>query len=120
MFGHIDEMKDLGFEWNSCSVTSGRPPRDRDSAHSDRDNLSAEIIYGCLMINDLIAEAPLRAWADKTYNVWVADSANGLNPKRVFPLLQIVPNTDPIEAAAEVRRCAKMGLHGGEIPPSRA
>ena len=32
----------------------------------------------------------------------------------MFPLA-IVPNTDPVEAAAEVRRCAKMGLRGGDL-----
>jgi hypothetical protein len=33
---------------------------------------------------------------------------------RVFPLA-IIPNTDPAEAAAEVRRCARMGLRGGDL-----
>src|SRR5215469_1606598 len=55
-----------------------------------------------------------RGLADKTYNDWVADFAKRSDPKRVFPLA-IVPNTDPVEAAAEVRRCAKMGLHGGDL-----
>jgi predicted TIM-barrel fold metal-dependent hydrolase len=115
MFGHIDEMKDLGFEWNSRPGAKPRPTTpELRLADLDRDNLSAEIIYGCLMINDLIAEAPLRAWADKTYNDWVADFAKRSDPGRVFPLA-IVPNTDPIEAAAEVRRCAKMGLRGGDL-----
>ena len=76
MFNHIDEMKDLGFEWNSRPGAKPRPTTpELRLADLDRDGLSAEIIYGCLMINDLIAEAPLRAWADKTYNDWVADFA---------------------------------------------
>jgi len=115
MFNHIDEMKDLGFEWNSRPGAKPRPTTpELRLADLDRDGLSAEIIYGCLMINDLISEAPLRAWADKTYNDWVADFAKRSDPNRVFPLA-IVPNTDPIEAAAEVRRCAKMGLRGGDL-----
>ena len=67
MFGHIDEMKDLGFEW-----------------------------------------------ANKVYNDWAADFAKRSDPTRVFPLA-IIPNTDPVDAAAEVRRCAKMGLRGGDL-----
>ena len=115
MFGHIDEMKDLGFEWNSRPGAKPRPTTpELRLADLDRDGLSAEIIYGCLMINDLIADAPLRAWADKTYNDWVADFAKRADPNRVFPLA-IIPNTDPVEAAAEVRRCAKMGLRGGDL-----
>ena len=115
MFGHIDEMKDLGFEWNSQPGAKPRPTTpELRLADLDRDGLSAEIIYGCLMINDLIGDAGLRGWADKTYNDWVADFAKRSDPNRVFPLA-IVPNTDPIEAAAEVRRCAKMGLRGGDL-----
>jgi uncharacterized protein len=115
MFNHIDEMKDLGFEWTSRPGAKPRPTTpELRLADLDRDGLSAEIVYGCLMINDLISEAPLRAWADKTYNDWVADFAKRSDPNRVFPLA-IVPNTDPIEAAAEVRRCARMGLRGGDL-----
>ena len=102
MFGHIDEMKDLGFEWNYSRGAKPRPTTpELRLADLDRDGQSAEIIYGCLMINDLIADAPLRAWSDKVYNDWVADFARRSDPNRVFPLA-IVPNTDPIEAAAEV------------------
>jgi predicted TIM-barrel fold metal-dependent hydrolase len=83
-------------------------------ADLDRDGLAAEVVYGCLMINDLIGDAKLRAWADGVYNDWVADFAKRADSSRVFPLA-IVPNTDPVEAAAEVRRCAKMGLRGGDL-----
>ena len=65
MFGHIDEMKDLGFEWNSRPGAKPRPTTpELRLADLDRDGLSAEIIYGCLMINDLISEAGLPAVAD--------------------------------------------------------
>jgi len=104
MFGHIDEMKDLGFEWNSQPGAKPRPTTpELRLADLDRDGLSAEIIYGCLMINDLIGDAGLRTWADKTYNDWVADFAKRSDPNRVFPLA-IVPNTDPLEAAAEGKK----------------
>ncbi len=115
MFNHIDEMKDLGFEWSSRPGAKPRPttPELRLS-DLDRDGQDAEIIYGCLMVNDLIDDASLRAWTDKTYNDWVADFAKRSDPNRVYPLA-IIPNTDPAEAAAEVRRCAKMGLRGGDL-----
>jgi predicted TIM-barrel fold metal-dependent hydrolase len=115
MFGHIDEMKDVGFEWSSKPGAKPRPTTpELRLADLDRDGQDAEIIYGCLMINDLIADAPLRAWADQTYNDWVADFAKRADPNRVYPLA-IIPNTDPAEAAAEVRRCAKLGLRGGDL-----
>src|ERR1700730_2605842 len=50
MFGHIDEMKDLGFEWNSSPGAKPRPTTpELRLADLDRDGLSAEIVYGCLM-----------------------------------------------------------------------
>jgi uncharacterized protein len=114
-FGHIDEMKDAGFEWDYRPGARPRPttPELRLS-DLDRDGLDAEIIYGCLMINEMIADPGLRMWCDRVYNDWAADFAKRSDPNRVFPLA-IVPNHDPIEAAAEVRRCAKLGLRGGDL-----
>lgn len=115
MFNHIDEMKDLGFEWSNARSATPRPTTpELRLADLDRDGLSAEVVYGCLMVNDLIEDASLRAWTDKTYNDWVADFAHRADPNRVYPLA-IIPNTDPLEAAAEVRRCAKLGLRGGDL-----
>ncbi|MBV9824654.1 MAG: amidohydrolase family protein [Alphaproteobacteria bacterium] len=114
-FDHIDEMADLGFEWNSYPGANPRPTTpELRVADLDRDGLDKEIIYGCLMVNDLIEEVDLRAWVDQRYNDWVADFAKRADSKRVFPLA-IIPNTDPKTAAAEVRRCAKMGLKGGDL-----
>jgi predicted TIM-barrel fold metal-dependent hydrolase len=115
VFAHIDEMKDLGFEWSSRSGASPRPttPAMR-LADLDRDGVEKEIIYGCLMINDLIASGEQRAWANSIYNTWAADFAKQSDPNRVFPLA-IIPNNDPKDAAAEVRRCAKLGLRGGDL-----
>jgi uncharacterized protein len=115
MFGHIDEMKAVGFEWNNHRGAQPRPTTpELRLADLDRDGVDAEIIYGCLMINDLINDPNQRCWADKVYNDWAADFAKRSDPNRVFPLA-IVPNNDPVEAAAEVRRCAKMGLRGGDL-----
>jgi uncharacterized protein len=66
------------------------------------------------MLNDLIADGPLRAWVDTTYNDWAADFAKRADPRRVFPLA-ILPNHDPLEAAAEVRCCARLGIRGGDL-----
>jgi len=54
-FDHIDEMKGLGFEWNSYPGATPRPtdPKLR-IADLDRDELEKEVIYGCLMVNDLV------------------------------------------------------------------
>src|SRR5258708_24776949 len=103
MVGHMDEMKDVGFEWNSSPGAKPRPTTpELRLADLDRDGLSAEIIYGCLMINDLIGDAGLRAWADKTYNDWVADFSKRSDPNRGFPL-RLVPDTDTSQVAARVR-----------------
>ncbi len=114
-FGHVDEMKEAGFVWDSYPGAQPRPTTpELRIADLDRDGLEKEIIYGCLMINDLIDDAELRVWANARYNDWAADFARRADPNRVFPLA-IIPNTDPKAAAAEVRRCAKMGLKGGDL-----
>jgi predicted TIM-barrel fold metal-dependent hydrolase len=115
VFAHIDEMKDVGFEWNYQRGARPRPTTpELRLADLDRDGVDKEIIYGCLMINDLIADGAQRAWANSIYNTWAADFAKASDPNRVFPLA-IIPNNDPKDAAAEVRRCAKLGLRGGDL-----
>jgi predicted TIM-barrel fold metal-dependent hydrolase len=114
-FAHIDEMRDAGFEWNYQPGARPRPTTpELRLADLDRDGLDKEIIYGCLMINEMIADPGLRMWCDRVYNDWAADFAKRSDPNRVFPLA-IVPNHDPLEAAAEVRRCATLGLRGGDL-----
>jgi predicted TIM-barrel fold metal-dependent hydrolase len=115
VFAHIDEMKDVGFEWSYQRGARPRPTTpELRLADLDRDGIDKEIIYGCLMINDLIADGAQRAWANSIYNTWAADFARASDPNRVFPLA-IIPNNDPKDAAAEVRRCAKLGLRGGDL-----
>src|SRR6266853_1689400 len=75
-FDHIDEMKDLGFEWNCFPDAKPRPTTpELRLADLDRDGLEKEIIYGCLMVNDLIDSADLRVWVNARYNDWAADFA---------------------------------------------
>jgi uncharacterized protein len=115
MFGHIDEMRAAGFEWDNSRGAQPRPTTpELRLADLDRDGLDAEIVYGCLMINDLITGGEQRAWANKIYNDWAVDFAKRADPGRIFPLA-IIPNNDPLVAAAEVRRCAAMGLKGGDL-----
>ena len=115
MFDHIDEMAALGFEWNSYPGAKPRPTTpELRLADLDRDGIDKEFIYGCLMVNDLIDEAEIRNWVNARYNDWAADFAKRSDPNRVFPLA-IIPNTDPKAAAEEVRRCARMGLKGGDL-----
>jgi predicted TIM-barrel fold metal-dependent hydrolase len=114
-FAHIDKMKAVGFEWEYQRGARPRPTTPELRLQDlDRDGVDAEIIYGCLMINDLITDGSQRAWANKIYNDWAADFAKGSDPTRVFPL-GVIPNNEPLEAAAEVRRCARMGLKGGDL-----
>jgi predicted TIM-barrel fold metal-dependent hydrolase len=114
-FGHIDEMRAFGFDWDNRRGATPRPTTpELRIADLDRDGLDAEIVYGCLMINEMIADPAMRSWCDRIYNDWVADFARRADPNRVYPLA-IIPNNDPAEAAAEVRRCAKMGLRGGDL-----
>lgn len=114
-FGHVDEMKEAGFDWNYKPGAQPRPTTpELRIADLDRDHLDAEIVYGCLMLNDMIEDVELRGWTDQIYNDWVADFAKRADPNRVFPLA-LVPNHDPEAAAAEVRRCAKLGIKGGDL-----
>jgi predicted TIM-barrel fold metal-dependent hydrolase len=115
IYKRLDEMKACGFEWNHQRGARPRPTTpELRLADLDRDGVDAEIIYGCLMINDLIANPEIRTWCDKVYNDWAVDFAKRSDPNRTFPLA-IIPNTDPKAAAAELRRCAAMGLRGGDL-----
>src|SRR5258707_4559242 len=69
MFGHIHEMKDLGFEWDNSLGAQPRPTTpELRLADLDRDGVDAEIIYCRLMINEVIANGEQRALSDKIYN----------------------------------------------------
>ena len=114
-FKHVDEMKEAGFAWDYRRGALSRPTTPATRIEDlDKDGVHAEVVYGCLMINHMLSDPELRGWADRVYNDWVADFAKQSDPNRVFPLA-IVPNHDPKAAAAEVRRCAKLGLRGGDL-----
>ncbi|HEY0185198.1 MAG TPA: amidohydrolase family protein [Rhodopila sp.] len=114
-FTHIDEMADLGFQWDNHRGAVARPTTPEWRVKDlDQDGVQAEIVYGCLRINEIIGNHEIRDWCDTVYNDWVADFARQSDPSRVFPLA-LIPNADPKVAAAEVRRCAGLGLRGGDL-----
>jgi len=111
-FDHIDEMADLGFEWNSYPGAAPRPTTpELRIADLDRDGLEKEIIYGCLMVNDLIDDADLRVWVNARYNDWVSDFAKRSTRTGFFRWLSS-PTTDPKAAAAESAALRQDGIEG--------
>ena len=65
-FAPVDEMKDAGFEWDYRRGAKPRPTTpELRVADLDRDGVAAEIIYGCLLINEIIADRDMRDWADQ-------------------------------------------------------
>ena len=116
----VDKMYDLGFYTGHHREATPRPTTPELRVEDlDKDGVDAEIVYGILGANNLIADGEMRGWVYQVYNDWVADFARRADPHRVFPLAA-VPNHDPQAAAAEIRRCAKMGLKGGDFPLNRA
>ena len=112
---HVDRMNEAGFEWSSQRGAQPRPTTpELRIADLDKGGMAAEIVYGCLTINEMIGDKLVREWVVRTFNDWVIDFAKRANPNRIFPMA-IIPNSDPELAAAEVRRCAKMGFRGGNL-----
>ena len=115
----VDKMYDLGFYTGYHREAEPRPTTPELRIEDlDKDGIDAEIVYGILGANEKIQDGDLRGWVYQQYNDWVADFARRADPHRVFPLAAI-PNNDPQLAAEEVRRCAKMGLRGGDLPLQR-
>ena len=68
LFSRIDEMKAYGIEWNYQPDAQPRPTTpELRLVDLDCDGVAAEIIYACLMINDLLADGEHRVWANKVY-----------------------------------------------------
>src|SRR5262249_14643842 len=87
LYQRTDRMRELGFEWDHRPGAQPRPTTaELRLADLDLDGQDAEIVYGCLMVNDLVADGALRAWIDRVYNDWAADFAQRADMRRVFPL----------------------------------
>ena len=76
------------------------------------------MIYGILGISRLLENRELRRFVLATYNDWAA-AFQQANPQRLVPLA-CIPNDDPELAAAELRRCARLGLKGADFAVSTA
>ena len=86
-FDHVDEMKDARLRVGlAIPAPQPRPTTpELRIADLDRDGLEKEIIYGCLMVNDLIDDADLRVWVNARYNDWAADFAKRSDPEPRLP-----------------------------------
>jgi len=115
LLARIDAMHEAGFRWDHRPGAIARPTTpELRIADLDRDGQQAEFVYGCLMLGEMIADPKLRSWCGATYNDWAVDFARRADPARIFPLA-VIPNHDPEAAAREVRRCAGMGMKGGDL-----
>lgn len=114
--GRIDKMYELGFYAGHHREVEPRPTTpELRLADLDKDGVDAEVVYGILGTNRRFQDGELAAWVYQVYNDWAIDFARRTDEHRIFPLASI-PFHDPQAAADEVRRCAKMGFHGGDLP----
>jgi predicted TIM-barrel fold metal-dependent hydrolase len=103
--------------------TSGHTrPSDTVARRQDqeRDGVEAEIIYGIIGISRRlfgtgISDPELLTEVYRAYNDWIAEFGRSA-PGRYFGL-GCLPNHDAQVAAAEVRRCAQLGLRGVVFVP---
>jgi predicted TIM-barrel fold metal-dependent hydrolase len=103
--------------------TSGHTrPSDTVARRQDqeRDGVEAEIIYGIIGISRRlfgtgISDPLLLTEVYRAYNDWIAEFGRS-TPGRYFGL-GCLPNHDAEAAAAEVRRCAELGLRGAVFVP---
>ena len=78
--------------------------------------LSAEVLYSSLALSlfQVVQDDALLAAIFRAYNDWLADFI-AVDPKRLKGIA-VVPVDDVDAAAAEVERCAGMGLVGAMVP----
>ncbi|PKB73207.1 MAG: hypothetical protein BZY75_03060 [SAR202 cluster bacterium Io17-Chloro-G7] len=112
----VDKMYDLGFYTGHHLEARPRPSTPELRLQDlNKDGVDAEFIYGILGTNLRIQHGEMAGWVFQTYNDWAMDFARRGDSDRLFPLAAI-PYHDPEAAAAEVRRCARMGMKGGDLP----
>jgi uncharacterized protein len=91
---------------------------DRRVEELDREGIEAELIYpsfGLLMYD--IPDREYRYACFRAYNDWIAEYCRA-SPKRLFGIAMI-PTDDVERDAAELERCAKLGLRGAMISISQ-
>jgi predicted TIM-barrel fold metal-dependent hydrolase len=83
-------------------------------AELDREGIEAELIYTTLgLVMYTIEDGPFQQACFRAFNDWLADFCAAA-PKRLFGVAMIPPHS-PERAAAELERCAKLGLRGAMI-----
>jgi predicted TIM-barrel fold metal-dependent hydrolase len=108
-----------------AGFASGTQTRPSDPAQrredQERDGVEAEVIYGIIGISrgffgsQGITEPALLADVYRAYNEYIAEFSRSL-PGRFYGL-GCLPNHEGPAAAAEVRRCAALGLRGAVFVP---
>jgi predicted TIM-barrel fold metal-dependent hydrolase len=108
-----------------AGFASGKQTRPSDAAQrredQERDGVEAEVIYGIIGISrgffgsKGITDPGLLSDVYGAYNRYIADF-NAAIPGRFYGL-GCLPNHDGAAAAAEVRRCAALGLKGAVFVP---
>lgn len=80
----------------------------------ERDGVAGEVIYGILGAARRVNDPEIGAGMGRIYNDFAADFRRSA-PER-FAMLGCLPADTPEAAAEELRRCARLGLCGGELP----
>lgn len=80
----------------------------------ERDGVDAEVIYGILATTTMMGDDEAAALALQIYNDWIKDFCSHYPERQIG--LACIPLNDMTQAAAEIRRVAKLGLRGVEIP----
>ena len=106
----VDKMYDAGY------YEGGPHPINQELRLKDMtiDGVDAEILYGMTNAGMRIGNPEVLTATYRVYNQWVADFGNSV-PGRWYGLA-CVPIDDPVQAAEELRRAAKLGgIRGGEL-----
>ena len=96
----------------AAAPSRGRPRPSCGWPISTATGSTQEIIYGCLMINDLIDDARPARLGQRDLQRLGRRLRQALRSRTASSRSPSSPTTIPHAAAAEVRRCAKMGLQG--------
>ncbi|MGE0684604.1 MAG: amidohydrolase family protein [Candidatus Binatia bacterium] len=82
----------------------------------DRDGVVGEVLYGILGAAFRLQDPEIVETVVRIYNDFAADFSKAC-PERLATIA-CLPTFSPEKAGAELRRCAKMGIKGAEIPIS--
>ncbi|MBV1905996.1 MAG: amidohydrolase [Pseudomonadales bacterium] len=109
-----DRMAETGlYEAQAKGVMRTSDPELR-IVEQDRDGVAGEVIYGILGAAGRVKDPEVGACMGRIYNDFAAEFRKA-NPDR-FSMVGCLPAGSADEAAEELRRCAKLGLGGGELP----